>query len=109
MNEVLGLVTGLVALVGLYFIFQQRRNERRKARLEAYPQRVEVFRCTEEFLGRAWTGNYDDMQVLLQRFFHCKRKAQFLFDKSLAAYLDSLHEGVEEHFLLEARLQIEGK
>ena len=108
MNEVLGLVTGLVALVGLYFIFQQRRNERRKARLEAYPQRVEVFRCTEEFLGRAWTGNYDDMQVLLQRFFHCKREAQFLFDKSLAAYLDSLYEGVEDHFLLEARLQIEG-
>jgi len=90
MNEVLGIVTGFVALLGLYFVFQQRRNERRKARLEAYPKRVEIFRCTEEFLGRAWTGNYDDIQALLQRFYHFKREAQFLFDETLAAYLDSL-------------------
>jgi len=61
MNEVIGIITAVVALCGLYFIFQQRRNERRKARLEAYPKRVEVFRCTEEFLGRAWTSNYDDL------------------------------------------------
>ena len=108
MNEVLGIVTGLVALIGLYFIFQQRRNERRKARLEAYPKRVKIFRCTEEFLGRAWTGNYDDVQVLLHHFYHCKREAQFLFDQKLAAYLDFLYEGVEDHFLLEARLLIEG-
>jgi|GEM_PF-6831966 len=109
MPEVVGIVTAFVALAGLYFLFQQRRSERRKARLDAYPKRVEVFRCTEEFLGRAWTGNYEDMQELLQRFFHCKREAQFLFDKKLAAYLDALYEGVEDHFLLELKLQIEGE
>jgi hypothetical protein len=59
-------------------------------------------------LGRAWTRNYDDIQALLQRFYHCKREAQFLFDEKLAAYLDSLYEGVEDHFLLETRLLIEG-
>jgi hypothetical protein len=59
-------------------------------------------------LRKSVDWNYEDMQVLLQRFYHCKREAQFLFDKKLAAYLDSLYEGVEDHFLLEARLQIEG-
>ena len=108
MPEIVGIVTALAALAGLYFLFQQRRGERRKSRLEAYPKRIEVFKCAEEFLGRAWTGNYDDTEVLLQRLFHCKREAEFLFDEKLAAYLDSLCEGVEDHFLLEARLQIEG-
>lgn len=99
------ILTSLVALVGVYFTV---RYNQRKARLEAYPKRIPVFRCTEEFLVRAWTHNYADQVALLAGFYHCKREAEFLFDKKLAAYLDSLYEGVEEYFHLANKLEIEG-
>ena len=96
----------LCTLVALYFTFQQRRHEKAKLRLEVYPKRVAVFRCTEEFLARAWTGNGDG-PALLAAFYQCKREARFLFDKKLFDYLDSLYDGVSRHFDLELKLEIE--
>jgi hypothetical protein len=101
----IGIITALIAFGGLYFAV---RHNKQKARLEAYPKRIAVFRCTEEFLARAWTHNYDYQPALLATFYHCKREAEFLFDKRLANYLDSLYEGVEEYFRLANRLEIEG-
>ncbi len=58
MAEIIAVVTVGATVIGLYFAFQHHRNEKLKIRLDAYPKKVAIFKCTEEFLGRAWTGNY---------------------------------------------------
>jgi hypothetical protein len=108
MTEIIAVVTAGATVIGLYFAFQHHRNEQLKIRLDAYPKRVAIFKCTEEFLGRAWTGNYVHMPALLAEFHGCTKEARFLFDKKLADYLDSLYEGVERRFQLETKLEIEG-
>jgi hypothetical protein len=107
LSQIVPIGTLGIALVALYFTFQQRRHEKAKMRLEVYPKRVAVFRCTEEFLARVWTGN-GDVPTLLAAFYQGKREARFLFNKKLADYLDSLHDGVSRHFNLELKLEIEG-
>lgn len=109
MTSVIGIISAIGVLTGLYFAYRQRRNERLKMRHDAYPRRVAVFKCTEEFLSRAWTGNYHDPQRLLRDFHHCKRETRFLFGKKMADYLDYLYDSVEDHFTLEMRLEIEGR
>jgi len=109
MTSIVGLISVGGILLGAYLGFRQWRNAKNKTRLDLYPKRIEVFRCTEEFLSRAWTGNYDYGPHLLAAFYHCKREAHFLFDKKLATYIDSLYEGVEDHFNLELKLEIEGE
>lgn len=108
LTQVVSVGTLVIALVALYFTFQQRRHERAKMRLEIYPKRVAVFRCTEEFLARVWTGS-GDVPTLLAAFYQGKREASFLFDKKLADYLDSLYDGVTKHFDLELKLEINGE
>jgi hypothetical protein len=103
------MLTAGLALLGGYLGYRQWRNAKNKIRIDLYPKRIEVFRCTEEFLNRAWTGNYVDQVALLASFYHCKREARFLFDKKLADYLESLYTGVENHFHYENRLEIEGE
>lgn len=98
-----------VGLFGAYVGYRQIRIARHKARLDLYPKRIAVFRCTEEFLARAWTDGDVYQPALLAAFYHCKSEAQFLFDKKMAKYLDHLYEGVERHFHYEDRLEIEGE
>jgi len=107
MIEIAAVVTAGAAVVGLYFAFQHYRNERLKNRLDAYPKRVAIFKATEEFLGRAWTGSYEYGPALLGQFHNSTKESRFLFDKKVAEYLDSLYKGVERHFSLEAKLEIE--
>jgi hypothetical protein len=98
----------VVALVALYFTRQQRKTEKAKLRLDAYPKRIEIFRCTERFLSRAWADKNAYMPGLLTEFHDCKKEARFLFDKKMAGYLDDVYEGVERHFHLEMKLEING-
>lgn len=107
LTQVVQIGTLVIALAALYFTFQQRRHKKARLRLEVYPKRVAVFRCTEEFLACTWTGN-GDPQSLLAAFYQGKREASFLFDKKLADYLDFLHDGVSRHLNLELKLEIEG-
>lgn len=107
LSQIAAVGSAAIALVALYLTFQQRRNEKAKLRLDVYPKRVAVFRSTEEFLARVWTGS-GDVPTLLTAFQQGKREAQFLFDKKLADYLDSLYDGVSDHFNLEMKLEIQG-
>jgi hypothetical protein len=107
MAQIIAVATLAVALGGLYFAYQHRRTEKAKLRLDAYPKQIEIFRCTESFLSRTWTGNYAYMPALLAEFHNCTKEARFLFDKKMADYLDSVYEGVARHFDLETKLQIE--
>ena len=49
------------------------------------------------------------MPALLTGFHNCKKEARFLFDKKMADYLDELYNGVDRHFHLETKLEIEGE
>ncbi len=108
MTEIIAVVSASATVIGLYFAFQHQRNEQLKIRLDAYPKKVAIFKCTEEFLGRAWTGNYAYMPALLAEFHNCTKEARFLFDKKIADYLDSVYEGVERYLHLQTRMEIEG-
>jgi len=108
MTEIIEVVTVGATVIGIYFAFQHYRNEQLKIRLDAYPKKVAIFKCTEEFLGRAWTGNYVYVPALLAEFHNCTKEARFLFDKKMADYLDSVYEGVARHFDLETKLEIHG-
>lgn len=100
-TEILAVVTGIGVLGGLYFKLRQIRRDK-------YPKREAIFKCTREFLGRAWADEDADIPTLLQAFYHCKSEARFVFNKRFARYLDSLYEGVERYYDLELRLEIEG-
>src|SRR5712692_8588620 len=108
MAEIFAVVTAGTTVIGLYFAFRHYRNEQLKIRLDAYPKRVAIFNCTEEFLGRSLTGNYAYMPALLAEFHDSTKEAGFLCVWILADYLDSLYEGVWRHFHLETKLEIEG-
>ena len=98
MAQIIAIAMLAAALGGLYPAYQQHRTERAKLRLDAYPKQIEVFRCTESFLSRTWTGDYAYMPALLAEFHDCTKEARFLFDKEMADYLDSVYEGVARHF-----------
>lgn len=101
MGEIIAIIGAIGVVTGIYFKVRQSRRE-------AYPKRVAIFRCTEEFLARAWTDPDADAEDLLRNFYQCKREAPFIFNKKIATYLDSLYEGVENHFDLEMKLEIQG-
>jgi hypothetical protein len=108
MTEIIAVVTAGATVIGLYLAFQHNRNEQLKIRLDAYPNKAAIFKSTEEFLARAWTGNYTYMPALLAEFHNCTKEARFLFDKKMADYLDSVYKGVARHFDLETKLEIHG-
>lgn len=57
-TEIIAVVGAVGVLGGLYFKVRQMRRER-------YPKRAEIFKCTEEFLGRAWSDpNADPLELL---------------------------------------------
>ena len=99
---------GMRFLIELVFKRKQRRNDEINLRLEAYPKRVAVFKSTQEFLSRAWTDKHASMQALSAKFLHGTSEARFLFGNELGDYLDSLYEGVDRHFHLETKLEIQG-
>jgi hypothetical protein len=108
MAQIIAIAMLAVAVGGLYLAYQQRRTERAKLRLDAYPKQIAIFRCTESFLSRTWTGDYAYMPALLAEFHDCTKEARFLFDKEMADNLDSVYEGVARHFDLETKLEIHG-
>ena len=75
----MAVATLAVALGMLFFAYQHRRTEKAKLRLDAYPKQIDIFRCTESFLSRTWTGNYAYMPDLLAEFHNCTKEARFLF------------------------------
>jgi hypothetical protein len=107
--QIIPIGTFIVALVALYLTRQQRKNEKAKLRLDAYPKQIEIFRCTERFLSRTWADQNAYMPTLLADFHNCTKEARFLFDKEMAGYLDDLYKGVDRHFYLETKLEIEGE
>jgi len=87
-GEIIAIVGAIGVVGGLYFKLRQSRRD-------AYPKRVAIYKCTEEFLARAWTDPNADGEALLRDSYHCKSEARFVFN-------------VERHFDLELKLQIEG-
>ena len=108
MLETIALGTAVATVLGLGVKIQQLRNERSKIRLDAYPKRLAIFKGTDEFLNRAWHGNYVSPTELLAQFDLCKQEAPYLFDTKLSGFLDGLYEGVDRHLHLEAKLEIQG-
>jgi hypothetical protein len=108
MTEIIAFVTAGATVTGLYFAFRHHRNEQLKIRLDVYPKKVAIFHCTEEFLRRTWTANYDYGPAHLAEFLNCTKEARFLFDKKMADYLDSVYKGVARHLDLETKLEIHG-
>jgi hypothetical protein len=77
MAQIIAIAMLAVALGGLYLAYQQRRTERAKLRLDAYPKQIQIFRCTESFLSRTWTGDYAYMPALLADFTTAQRRPVF--------------------------------
>jgi hypothetical protein len=90
----------LFGAVTLYLTRQQRRTEKAKLRLEAYPKQIEIFRCTERFLSRTWADRSAYIPALSGEFHNGTKEARFLFDKEMADYLDGLYKGVERYLHL---------
>lgn len=67
----------IVALVALYFTRQQRKTEKAKLRLDAFPKRIEIFRCTERFVSRSWADQNAYMPAVLAEFYNCKKEPVF--------------------------------
>jgi hypothetical protein len=94
-EPIIDLLTSMIpivlAILGSYIAIQQRRNARRKLKLDLFDKRFPVFQSTKNYLGHVLTGSYKD-KALQQEFLVKTRGAGFVFDQKIKAYIDEVWE-----------------
>ena len=80
-------LTPLIAIIALYIAFQQYRTNRDKLRLDLYDRRFALFSAFAD-LCRSVASSARPGSVELDAFLQFRHKTQFLFDPTVAAFLE---------------------
>lgn len=73
-----GLLTPVIAIVGIFIAYRQWRTAQNKLRLDLFERRLEVYEAIEEFASKSqWArGRRDELDAV---FFDAMKKARWLF------------------------------
>ncbi|MDG4874165.1 hypothetical protein P9273_03510 [Mesorhizobium sp. WSM4935] len=88
-----GFATAAIALAVAVIAYRQWRTAHDKILLDLFDRRFSVFNETAEFYKFCFSHTWHDIELhQLQPFHEVRRRAQFLFPKSVQDYLKDLHE-----------------
>lgn len=90
MDNYLGIITTIIAVIGAYIAYQQQKINKHKLRLDLYDRRLNIYRSIMNFISTVTQDGEVNIEDII-KYKVLTSDAEFLFDKEVKEMINEIY------------------